>query len=280
MSHSRDVRIDSRASPTAQRLSPLGGTTVATLGTVQVPGYCVTPAQRSLLAALVLTRRTGATNDVLTASLWPRDAPPSARASVQNQIGRLRRTVGADAIVSRDGRYFLTTATDVDHFEDVAAATARPVGTLEPATIEGALSLWRGTPYDELADDHEAQVARVRLESMRTRLIERLAVERLSRGKYDDAAASLRVHVAAEPFHERAWELLIAARYLAGRRTEALAEYIVLEELLADRLDIHPSAALRRLRVTVATERPLYVNELIAPNPTAAIQRLDGRRPA
>lgn len=271
---------DTTTSPTALHDRSPGGVVVNALGPLQVRGHSVTPSQRSLLAALVLTRRTGATTDDLIDALWPRGAPVSARASVQNQITRLRRALGTGTIVTRDGRYVLGVSTDVDRFEEVALATAQPVGTVAPATIERGLALWRGIPFGELADHHDAQVARVRLTSVRAQLVERLAVERLARGRYDDAATALHVHVADEPFHERAWELLIAARYLAGRRTEALADYVTLEDVLAERLDIRPSAALRQLRVTIATERPLNVHELLPPAARPAVRHLDDRRPA
>src|SRR6056297_3662029 len=241
--------------------------TVSALGPLRVDGVRVTPAQRSLLAALVLHRRRGATVDDLVDAVWSDHAPASATASVQNQISRLRRRLGQATIVFDANRYVLTSPTDVDRFESVGASARHPACALVPGAIEDALALWRGTPYDELSNSVDAQIERRRLESLQARLIERLAIEYLTAGRHDDATAVLQVRVGAEPLHERAWELLIASEYLAGRRTTALAEFVELEGILSDRLDIHPSAPLRRLNMIVSTERPLDLTTLVAHQP-------------
>ena len=87
---------------------------VAVLGSARVHGSAVTPGQRALVAALVLHRRDGATTDALIDAVWPHGAPNSGRASVQNQIARLRRRLGLRSITHIDGRYQLAGSTDVD----------------------------------------------------------------------------------------------------------------------------------------------------------------------
>ena len=60
--------------------------------------------------------------DVLEEALWPDGPPPSARKTLQVYVVRLRRTVGASAIVERGGGYLLD--------PDVVAVDATRVATI------------------------------------------------------------------------------------------------------------------------------------------------------
>ena len=64
-------------------------------------------AQRTLLAALAARVGERVAVDVLEEALWPHDRPPSARKTLQVYVVRLRRAVGASAILERDGGYLL-----------------------------------------------------------------------------------------------------------------------------------------------------------------------------
>ncbi|MEO1056102.1 MAG: BTAD domain-containing putative transcriptional regulator [Actinomycetota bacterium] len=230
---------------------------VSVLGTARVHGAPVTAGQRALVAALVLHRHDGASTDTLIDAIWPHGAPNSARASVQNQVARLRRVLGAGSIVYADGRYRLAGTTDVDRMEHAVEQLSQPGGAASTPVIAAALDLWRGVAFEDLPDDHHAQVARVALEQQRSALVERLAAEWLRAGRTADTTTLLRVRTAEAPFHERAWELLITALYECDRRTEALATYMEFETLLAERLGTTPSQRVRALRSTIADERPL-----------------------
>ncbi|MEM9515288.1 MAG: BTAD domain-containing putative transcriptional regulator [Actinomycetota bacterium] len=246
---------------------------VAVLGTVRVNGAPVTAGQRALVAALVLHRHDGASTETLIDAIWPHGAPNSARASVQNQVARLRRVLGAGSIVYADGRYRLAGTTDVGRMDHAVEQLNQPIGAASTPVIAAALDLWRGVAFEDLPDDHDAQVARVTLEQQRSALVERLAEEWLRAARTADTTALLRVRVAHAPFHERAWELLITALYESDRRTEALATYAEFETLLAERLDTTPSQRVRALRSTIADERPLSTC-------TAAPMAHPGRQPA
>ncbi|MDF3150154.1 helix-turn-helix domain-containing protein, partial [Streptomyces sp. T21Q-yed] len=77
------------------------------------------PRLRALLTALALRPGRLTTPDTLIDEVWPGDGTPpqDAPAALQALIGRLRRTLGKDAITSAPGGYRLTASKDdVDLF--------------------------------------------------------------------------------------------------------------------------------------------------------------------
>ncbi len=93
--------------------------------------------QRALLAALLLRAGHPVRIDELTEVLWGEEPPPTARATLQNYVKRLRRALGPGAAIRTEpGGYCLDIAgggLDVTRFEAAlaagrAAAGARVVG--------------------------------------------------------------------------------------------------------------------------------------------------------
>ena len=74
----------------------------------------------------------------------------------------------------------------------------------------------------------------------------------------------LRARTTADPFHDRAWELLLIALYLANRRTEALATYAEYARFLGEQFAVAPSSSMRDLRRIVADELSLSLTDLFA----------------
>ena len=231
---------------------------VQAIGTVTIGGEAVTKQQRSLVAALSLHRKSGATVDVLVDAMWGERAPASARKSVQNQIVRLRQSFGSDLIVTRDDRYFLDAPTDTDHIdilstECAAHAAGSRLQASQIGRIAEALAAWRGEPFTDLPDDPTASAERARLERIRSRLVETLALARLNGcpGDWDAAIVDLTVRTSTHPLHERVWELLVAALHMSGRRTEALGIYSDWCALLQEQLGAAPSRSFQHLRTLV-----------------------------
>ncbi|MHC5905381.1 AfsR/SARP family transcriptional regulator, partial [Streptomyces sp. S6] len=99
---------------------------------------------RALLTVLVL--RAGRTVSVgsLVAEVWSGEPPADAHGALQALVGRLRRTLGPEAIVSVDGGYRLAVgADDVDvfRFERLAGDGARALADGDPA--KAAASAWK-----------------------------------------------------------------------------------------------------------------------------------------
>jgi DNA-binding SARP family transcriptional activator len=197
---------------------------------------------------------------MLAEAIWPDSPPRSARQSVQNQIGRLRRSFGGGLVLTSADRYRLGWTTDVDSIDRVAPLCDRTELTAaEAARIAEVLAGWNGEPYADLPDHHGAQAERARLHLVQARLVEALAMHHLTAPVGDPhvAIVDLTVRTSTEPLHERAWELLVTALHLVGRRTEALVTYSRFAEVLDRQLGAAPSRRFQQLRSIVEADRPL-----------------------
>ncbi|NLA36037.1 MAG: hypothetical protein GX868_10170, partial [Actinobacteria bacterium] len=123
--------------------------------------------QARLLAQLAIAAPAPLTTEQLLDALWPDDRPANARASLYNQVSRLRGKVGVDVVQSVAGAYSLAVPTDIDEMSQALLDIERllHIGAADTAErrAEEAVRLWRGTPLPELpADDARAGVIRRR----------------------------------------------------------------------------------------------------------------------
>ncbi|WP_446048100.1 BTAD domain-containing putative transcriptional regulator, partial [Streptomyces olivaceus] len=214
-------------------------------GTVVTPGG---PRLRALLAALALRPGQVVTPDTLIDEVWA-DAPPQdAPGALQALVGRLRRTVGKDAVASAPGGYRLAaTRDDVDLyvFERLVrhGTDALDRGDAETAArhLDEALGLWRGPALADLAG-HAARPEALHLEATRARVEAGLRL-----GDAHDAVPRLYELTAAHPYDEPLRALLIRALRAAGRDADALAAYEDTRRTLAEGLGTEPGPALRSL---------------------------------
>lgn len=91
------------------------------------------------------------------------------------------------------------------------------------ASFTRALELWRGQPFEDLADWPPARFEAERLSELRRTVQEDLLEARLESGEHREAAADGVVLVAEEPWRERRWLILALAQYRCGRQADALA---------------------------------------------------------
>ena len=228
------------------------------LGPTMLDGLTLTGSQRVVMAALALHRHRDLDVDALVDHVWPDDPPRTARASLHNQISRIRSRFGDDVIATGTGGYRLAVVTDVETIERQASPllheSCHP--DQEPALRE-ALAHWRGRAYEDLVHDVVAESVRVRVEELRLRIEERLAECRVESGDPDLVVGDLEAMVEAEPFRERRWELLIATLARAGRRSEALLAYERCAARLHEELGTEPSGRIESLRLAlVASSGP------------------------
>ncbi|MFL4949560.1 BTAD domain-containing putative transcriptional regulator [Streptomyces sp. MMS24-I31] len=219
------------------------------------------PRLRALLTALALRPGRVADPDVLIDEVWGNDPPQDAPAALQALVGRLRRTVGRDAVVSEAGGYRLAAdREEVDLFvferlvRDGTAALRRGEAPAALPLLDEALALWRGAALADLPD----RSAAARPEALRLDAVRARAAARLRLGHAPDAAAELRELTAAHPYDEPLHALLIRALRDAGRGAEALAAYETARRALADGLGTDPGPELRALHA-----------ELLAPTASA-----------
>ncbi|WP_435057525.1 AfsR/SARP family transcriptional regulator [Streptomyces sp. bgisy060] len=219
------------------------------------------PRVRALLCALAL--RAGRTVPVahLVDEVWHGDDPPAdAVAALQALVGRLRRALGRDRVVSAEGGYRLEARPeDVDarRFERLAAEGTAALAAGDPARaaalLDEALGLWRGPALADLPD-RDAEAARWearRLDARRTRLDAALAL-----GDAPAALPELTALCTTHPLDEPLQALRIRALRDTGRAAEALAAYESVRRTLTTRLGTDPSPALRALHAELLARTP------------------------
>lgn len=221
------------------------------------------------------------------------DAP-----QVQVLVSRLRRLLRerapAGVITSVAGGYRLEVdPADVDagRFEALVREAGErvhedPAGAR--ALVDGALGLWRGEVLEGLGLDHHPAAARLlerRASSVELGFMLDLALGRL------DTLPDLLVACRRQPQRERLAVLAMAALFLAGRQTEALALYQEARHQLVARAGVEPGAALRAAEAAIlrhdvdgllgaaldlrATARPGHRSS--APSPTPAVPPEEAR---
>ncbi|MER5205301.1 BTAD domain-containing putative transcriptional regulator [Streptomyces sp. NPDC002825] len=216
------------------------------------------PRVRALLTVLAL--RAGRTVPVadLVDEVWHGDEPPAdAPAALQALVGRLRRALGRDRVVSAQGGYRLDARPeDVDarRFERLAAeGMAATDPARAAALLDEALGLWRGPALADLPD-RDAEAARWearRLDARRARIDAALAL-----GGAAAALPELTALCEAHPLDEPLQALRIRALRDTGRSAEALAAYESVRRGLASRLGTDPSPALRALHAELLNPAP------------------------
>src|SRR5271166_4849354 len=233
--------------------------------------------QRALLALLALHRGQPVSADRLIDALWGDGQAANPANALQAQIGQLRRTFGAAAIVTSEAGYALDVRpdqVDVVRFEQLVTKGRRLAadGELAPAsaTLGEALGLRRGEPLAEFAYAGFADAERARLDELALVATETRAGADLGLGRYAELAGELEALCREHPLRERLWELLILALYRGGRQAEALRAYTEVRDRLAGELGIDPGPALRELQARILAQDPSLAAASPAPVQAAA----------
>ncbi|WP_405753324.1 winged helix-turn-helix domain-containing protein [Streptomyces sp. NBC_00012] len=215
---------------------------------------------RALLTVLALRPGRTVPAAVLVDEVWDGEPPADAVGALQALVGRLRRAVGHDAVVSADSGYRLAAepdAVDLHRFERLAGEGARALEEGDAAkartVLDDALGLWRGPVLADLPDRLTAAPrweAR-RLDAHRNRL---RAV--LTLGRADEALPELVALCAEHPIDEPLQALRLRALRDAGRTAQALAAYDEVRTVLADRLGTDPGPELRSLHAELLRQDP------------------------
>ncbi|MFD7440812.1 BTAD domain-containing putative transcriptional regulator [Streptomyces sp. NPDC059909] len=227
------------------------------LGTTQALRDDGTPAVlggarlRALVAVLALRAGRTVPVGVLVDEVWDGDPPADPVGAVQALVGRARRALGHDAVVSADGGYRLGAGpddVDLHRFERLAVEGARALAQGDPGRaaelLDEAFALWRGPVLADLPD-RTADAARWearRLDARRTRLAAALAL-----GRAEETLPQLAALCGDHPLDEPLQALRIRALRAAGRTAEALAAYESVRRELSTRLGTDPGPELRTL---------------------------------
>jgi DNA-binding SARP family transcriptional activator len=214
--------------------------------------------QRRLLAALVIRLGSVVPVDRLVDVLWEGTPPRTALTTLRTYIARLRDGMRSIApsqspITTRRPGYMLELepeAIDAHRFEAAVrlAHTALPVDPNEAAaTLDRALSWWRGRPFAELADAEFARREAARLEDLRVVAREIRAEALLECDAIADAVSAAEALIAEHPLRERARAVLMSALARVGRTHAALEIFRGYQRMLREDFGLDPSDRLRRL---------------------------------
>ncbi|MFD7571824.1 BTAD domain-containing putative transcriptional regulator [Streptomyces sp. NPDC059810] len=235
---------------------------------------------RALLTALAAAGGRPVGTHALIDQVWgdtdrAEDPDQDRTAALQALVGRLRRALGREAVVSAPGGGYRLAVTpdavDLHRFERLAAEGSAARGAGDPARAAGlldeALGLWRGPALADLPGrDTDPLVVRVEQRHTQARR-DRLAAD-LALGRATEILAPLAALAAGEPLDEPLQALRIRALRAAGRSAEALAGYEEVRAALAGRLGTDPGPELRALHAELLTDTA-PAPALLAPAPPA-----------
>ncbi|WP_406343360.1 ATP-binding protein [Streptomyces sp. NBC_00648] len=221
------------------------------------------PRLRALLTALAARadRPTPVPLPTLIDAIWPDDPPHDAPAALQALVGRLRRTIGREAVASEPGGYRL--AVDAPHdidlfaFERQIRTGTRQLDGGDPdtaaETLRTALALWRGPALADLPDRAAAAAGpdAQRLAALRARI-----EADLRRGATAHLPAELAALIESHPYDEPLHAQLIRALRAEGRTADALLVYETARRTLADALGADPGPELAALHQELLNPTP------------------------
>ncbi|MEO5838483.1 MAG: BTAD domain-containing putative transcriptional regulator [Acidimicrobiales bacterium] len=201
--------------------------------------------QRRLLSALLVHSGSVVSADRLADIVWSGAPPPSAAASLQTYVSRLRALLGPEVILTRPPGYVLGKASvDADEFERL----------LREQSLEEAIAVWRGRPFAEFADHEWARPTVVRLEELHAVARELQVEVLLGSARVDEAVAAAEALCESEPFRERAHGLLMQALARQGRAAEALRAFDRFRGYLVEETGLEPSLAMTEIQRAVLAQ--------------------------
>jgi len=202
-----------------------------------------------LLRILLLNRNRVVSAETLIDELWGDDPSESATKALQGYVSQLRKTLGADHLITKPPGYSIRVeegALDLDRFEQLVREGRERLAAGDAKTasreLETALALWRG-PAPGLEEQ--------RLAAIEDRIDADLALSRDAQ-----LVAELETLVRQHPLRERLRGQLMLALYRSGRQADALEEYRRTRETLVGEVGIEPSEELRELQRAILRHDP------------------------
>ena len=222
------------------------------------------PRQRATLAILLLNANRVVSIYRLADDLYSGEPPVTAVTQVARQVSDLRRLLGADhGIETRSPGYLIRLAPeqlDLSTFERRTEEASLALGNGEyqrAADLQrDALSLWRGSPLADLADEQFTQPAIDRLEEIRLAAFERRFEAELGLGRHVELVGQLEKLVAEQPLRESCRAQLMLALYRSGRQADALGVFRHGRQALVEEFGIEPGRVLCELERAILNQAP------------------------
>ncbi|GGP91377.1 regulatory protein AfsR [Streptomyces melanogenes] len=212
------------------------------------------PQQMAMLAALAFRagRRVG-TEDLID-GMFGDTPPPSAVNMVTNYVLRLRKSLGATAVVWSSGGYLL----DVDPACVDATEFLRRTGTppegdpvAEAERLGGALALWTGETALAGLPGPWCQRQRESLAEHREAARQGWFDQQLLLGRHERTLVDITAASRARPYDERLYATLMIALTRSGRQAEALDVYRRARSVLIHELGVDPGPDLARVHEAI-----------------------------
>lgn len=234
---------------------------------------------RQILAILALHPGQPLSKTRLAKLLWDDRSPESWHSTLEGYISVLRRSLepgvrpSRSMIVTRRGSYCVQPdriVTDLGEFDTTVnrAAVLPPEHALPQLLV--ALTLARG---EVLADEPWTWASEIR-DRYQRRVVEscvRAGHHALTLRDNDTAAELGQRACDLDPLNEDAWNLVIAAHWVAGRRSEGLRCFAALRDTLANELGIAPGRRAQQLHMSIIRDEPVDRNPLRDPVPTEVV---------
>lgn len=226
-----------------------------------VPVRLAGTKQRLLLAILAAEQARVVTADRLCEALWGDDQPPTATATLQSHISRLRSALAPEmGIEAKGSGYALIAQRDAIDAERFTRTLAEIERDPDPGVVRDrlgeALSWWAGPAFGDLADHEWLRPDAANLDELRLSATERWLEARLALGADLSLVGELERLVVEHPLRERLWAQLMLALHRSGRQGEALRRADQFRGILRDELGLEPSPSLRALEADILADDP------------------------
>ncbi len=218
---------------------------------------------RMVLAALAVAPGNAVPIEVIADRVWGLRPPKQPAATLYPYLSLLRnalRPVGIE-IVRRSGGYVLETQEEVvDSVRFLRVLSEASANRATIAELEDAIALWRGVPLAGM-DSCWSTAYRAELSNARLSAWLLLAAEAERSGQLAGLADDLTGLVCDFPLAEPLFGYLIRSLVQAGRRAEALQQYVELRERLIAELGEEPGDELQALHLSVLRREPEVTNQ-------------------
>ena len=229
--------------------------------------------QRLVLANLIVRANDVVSTDVLIDAVWGEEPPDSVRSTLQGYVSHLKRALGGRLEGRAPGYVLHVREGELDSisFESMVKEAKRLFAsdpTRAATGLAGALDLWRGAAFADLADEASLHGEIARLDELRMAATEYRIAAELATGRHSTIVPELEALTSRYPLRERLWAHLMVALYQSGRQAEALSAYERARQVLAAELGADPSPELQQLHGQILTQDP-ELRERLAPTHVA-----------
>lgn len=259
-----DALARAQAAPLPLEIRVLGGFSFGRGGWVAGDADWGRPLAARLVRYLLVHLGEGVPEDDMFEAFWGGKDAVSARRALHVNLSLARGLLDAGATVSAivaSGRVYrlqlrLEDTVDAQRFEALARKALGESGRARLRLLHDADRAWTGEPLPEERYADWAASWRERLINLHLEVLGELVAARRIAGDTTGCIEAARRLVSADPVDESAHRELIAAYARAGRRGQALRQYLECRRALVDELGVEPARETTELQSRVLAGAP------------------------